>query len=147
MIDIAEIFTLLPHRYPFLLIDKVIEIKPGEQIIAIKNVTINEPHFNGHFPNHPVMPGVLIIEALAQAAGILVAKTLGISKEGRSVYLTTIENAKFRKIVTPGDVLELNVSIQQNRRFMWKFSGKALVSGQVVAEGLFSAVIQDKEVT
>jgi 3-hydroxyacyl-[acyl-carrier-protein] dehydratase len=147
MIDIAEIFTLLPHRYPFLLIDKVIEIKPGEQIIAIKNVTINEPHFNGHFPNHPVMPGVLIIEALAQAAGILVAKTLGISKEGRSVYLTTIDNAKFRKIVTPGDVLELNVSIQQNRRFMWKFSGKALVSGQVVAEGLFSAVIQDKEVT
>jgi 3-hydroxyacyl-[acyl-carrier-protein] dehydratase len=147
MIDIAEIFTLLPHRYPFLLIDKVIEIKPGEQIIAIKNVTINEPHFNGHFPNHPVMPGVLIIEALAQAAGILVAKTLGISKEGRSVYLTTIDNAKFRKIVIPGDVLELNVSIQQNRRFMWKFSGKALVSGQVVAEGLFSAVIQDKEVT
>ncbi len=147
MIGAKEICNLLPHRYPFLLVDKVIDIKLGEFIIAVKNVTINEPHFTGHFPENPIMPGVLIVEALAQAAGILVAKTMETSKEGKSVYLTTIENAKFRKLVQPGDVLELHVSIKQHRSFMWKFSGKAVVDGEVVTESNFSAIIQNKEVS
>ena len=143
MNDINEILQLLPHRYPFLLVDKVLDIKVGEKIIAVKNVTMNEPHFTGHFPSQPVMPGVLIVEALAQAAGILVAKTLGVSKDNRSVYLTSIEDAKFRKLVQPGDVLELDVEIKQNRKFMWKFTGKAFVEGKIVAESNFSAMIQE----
>jgi 3-hydroxyacyl-[acyl-carrier-protein] dehydratase len=147
MISIKEIYNLLPHRYPFLLVDRVLNIKLGENIVAVKNVTMNEPHFTGHFPDSPIMPGVLIIEALAQAAGILVAKTMELSKEGKSVYLTTIENAKFRKLVQPGDVLELHVSIKQQRSFMWKFSGKAIVAGEIVTESDFSAIIQNKEVS
>jgi len=147
MISIKEIYNLLPHRYPFLLVDRVLDIKLGENIVAVKNVTMNEPHFTGHFPDSPIMPGVLIIEALAQAAGILVAKTMELSKEGKSVYLTTIENAKFRKLVQPGDVLELHVSIKQQRSFMWKFSGKAIVAGEIVTESDFSAIIQNKEVS
>ena len=144
MNDINEILKILPHRYPFLLVDKILNVEAGKKIVAVKNVSVNEPQFTGHFPNQPIMPGVLIVEALAQAAGILVAKSLDISKEGRSVYLTSIENAKFRKIVQPGDVLELKVEVKQNRGFMWKFYGQAMVNGQLVAESSFSAVIQDK---
>jgi 3-hydroxyacyl-[acyl-carrier-protein] dehydratase len=143
MKNINEILKILPHRYPFLMVDKILEIEPGKTILAAKNVSINEPHFTGHFPNQPIMPGVLIVEALAQAAGILVAKTLGISKEGRSVYLTGIENAKFRKMVQPGDILHLKVEIKQHRGPLWKFQGQALVEGELVAESSFSAVIQN----
>jgi 3-hydroxyacyl-[acyl-carrier-protein] dehydratase len=142
--DIKEILKILPHRYPFLLVDKILDVELGKKIIAVKNVSINEPQFNGHFPDQPIMPGVLIIEALAQAAGLLVAKSLDITKDGKSIYLTGIESAKFRHPVQPGDILELRVEVIQNRGPMWKFSGKALVEDRIVSESSFLALIQDK---
>ena len=149
-INIAEILDLLPHRYPFLLVDKVSSLDVEKQnILAIKNVTCNEPHFAGHFPSLPVMPGVLIVEALAQAGGILAAKVLVDSQDGKSVLLTTIDNAKFKKMVQPGDVLELDVSIESSRKIgssmMYKFSGKAFVEKQLVAAASFSAVFGNKQ--
>ncbi len=133
--DIHAILEYLPHRYPFLLVDRVLECVPGERISALKNVSINEPFFNGHFPHHPVMPGVLIIEALAQAAAILSFKTLGSKPDDKSVYyFVGIDNARFKKPVTAGDQLRLNVSITRNMRGIWKFSGQALVGEQVVTE-------------
>ena len=133
--DIHEILEYLPHRYPFLLVDRVLECIPGERILALKNVSINEPFFNGHFPHHPVMPGVLIIEALAQAAAILSFKTLGNKPDDKSVYyFVGIDNARFKKPVSAGDQLRLNVSISRNVRGIWKFAGQALVGEQVVTE-------------
>lgn len=133
--DIHEILEYLPHRYPFLLVDRVLECVPGERILALKNVSINEPFFNGHFPHHPVMPGVLIIEALAQAAAILSFKTLGNKPDDNSVYyFVGIDNARFKKPVSAGDQLRLDVSITRNMRGIWKFSGQALVGEQLVAE-------------
>ena len=133
--DIHEILEYLPHRYPFLLVDRVLECVPGERILALKNVSINEPFFTGHFPHHPVMPGVLIIEALAQAAAILSFKTLGNKPDDKSLYyFVGIDGARFKKPVTAGDRLLLDVSVGRNVRGIWKFAAKALVDDKVVAE-------------
>src|SRR4030043_90409 len=144
MMDIKEIQKLLPHRYPFLLVDRIIDIEPGIKAVGIKNVTINEDFFQGHFPGHPIMPGVLIIEALAQVAGVLAFRS-GIS-EGKSVYFMSIEKAKFRKPVVPGDQLRLEISIVQQRGNVWKFSGNAVVEDKVVAEAEFTAMVTDREI-
>jgi len=133
--DIHEVMEHLPHRYPFLLVDRVLECEPGKTIVAVKNVTINEPFFQGHFPHHPVMPGVLIMEALAQAAGILSFKTMGSKPDENSVfYFVGIDNARFKKPVTAGDQLHLHVEILRNMRGIWKFKAEAKVGGEVVAE-------------
>jgi 3-hydroxyacyl-[acyl-carrier-protein] dehydratase len=144
MMDIKEIQKLLPHRYPFLLVDRIIDIEPGIKSVGIKNVTINEDFFQGHFPGHPIMPGVLIIEALAQVAGVLAFRS-GIS-EGKSVYFMSIEKAKFRKPVVPGDQLRLEISILQQRGNVWKFSGNAVVEEKVVAEAEFTAMVTDRAI-
>jgi 3-hydroxyacyl-[acyl-carrier-protein] dehydratase len=144
MINIEEIMTKIPHRYPFLLIDRVIDVIPDQSAIGIKNVTINEPHFTGHFPNKPVMPGVLIIEAMAQTSAVLVCKTLKGQADNKLVYFMSIEEAKFRKIVSPGDQLFLHVTKSRNRGNVWKFTAEAKVDGAVVAEAIFSAMIVDK---
>jgi 3-hydroxyacyl-[acyl-carrier-protein] dehydratase len=144
MMDIKEIQKLLPHRYPFLLVDRIIDIEPGIKAVGIKNVTINEEFFQGHFPGHPVMPGVLIIEALAQVAGVLAFRS-GVS-EGRSVYFMSIEKAKFRKPVVPGDQLRLEISVLQQRGNVWKFSGNAVVEEKVVAEAEFTAMVTDRDI-
>lgn len=142
-LDIQRILKMLPHRYPFLLVDKVIDLVPGEKGTGIKNVTVNEPHFNGHFPGQPVMPGVLIIEAMAQTAGLTVVAGLGPEGEGKLVYFMTIDEARFRKPVVPGDVLHIHVEKTQSRRNVWKFKGEAKVDGQLVAEAIVSAMIID----
>lgn len=144
-IDIGKILKSLPHRYPFLLVDKVISIEPNKKIVAIKNVTFNEPHFMGHFPDHPVMPGVLIIEAMAQAGGLMALLSLNFSAEDKMIYFMSIDEAKFRKPVVPGDVLELHVEVIQNRGNVWKLSAAAFVDGQKVSEAKLSAMIFDKE--
>jgi len=133
--DMRQILEHLPHRYPFLLVDRVLECLPGERILALKNVSINEPFFPGHFPHHPVMPGVLVIEALAQAAGILSFVTLGQKIDDKSVYyFVGIDKARFKKPVSPGDQLMLEVSIKAHKQGLWKFTARALVDGQVTAE-------------
>ena len=133
--DIHQILEYLPHRYPFLLVDRVREVVPGERIVALKNVTVNEPFFPGHYPHHPVMPGVLIIEALAQTAAILSFKTLGGKPDDKSVYyFVGIDGARFKRPVGPGDQLVMEVSIVANKRGLWKFSGVAKVDGNVAAE-------------
>jgi 3-hydroxyacyl-[acyl-carrier-protein] dehydratase len=142
-VDILEVMEMIPHRQPFLMIDRVEDIVVRERATGIKNVTINEPFFLGHFPVRPVMPGVLIIEAMAQTAAVLVVETLGEEALGKLVYFMTIDNARFRKPVVPGDQLKLHVSIQRNRGNVWKFSGEAKVGDTIVAEGAFSAMIMD----
>ncbi len=133
--DIRQILECLPHRYPFLLVDRVLSCDPGKRIVAIKNVTINEPFFTGHFPHHPVMPGVMIVEALAQAAAILAFKTHDRKADDSSIYyFVGIDNARFKKPVMPGDTLELNAEIKRIARGIWWFSTHARVAGQVVAE-------------
>ena len=132
-LDIHEILEHLPHRYPFLLIDRVTECNPGESLTGYKNVTYNEPYFTGHFPQRPVMPGVLILEALAQATGILAFQTIGKTPDGSSLYyFVGIDNARFKKPVEPGDQLELHVEFVKEKRNIWKFVGKASVDGKVV---------------
>jgi 3-hydroxyacyl-[acyl-carrier-protein] dehydratase len=142
-IDVSRIKEMIPHRYPFLMIDKIRLIEFDKRAVGIKSVTANEPHFEGHFPNRPVMPGVLIVEAMAQTAGCLVVGTLGKEAEGKIVYFMTVDNARFRKPVVPGDQLEIDVRKQRNRGPVWKFSGKAYVDGALVAESVFSAMIVD----
>ncbi|MBK5915700.1 3-hydroxyacyl-ACP dehydratase FabZ [Rhodocyclus purpureus] len=133
--EIKEILEHLPHRYPFLLVDRVVDFTPGEKIHAYKNVTINEPFFVGHFPHHPVMPGVLIMEALAQAAGILSFKTMGAKPDNDSVfYFVGIDGARFKRPVSAGDRLDLHVEIVRNMRGIWKYRAVARVDGQVAAE-------------
>ena len=133
--DIREILDHLPHRYPFLLVDRVISCEPGKSIHAYKNLTINEPFFAGHFPGIPVMPGVLIMESLAQAAGILSFKTLGVKPDDKSLfYFAGIDKARFKRPVTPGDQLHLHVSILRQMRGIWKYAAEARVDGQVVAQ-------------
>lgn len=143
-ITITQIMQMIPHRYPFLLIDKVTDIVTNESAVGIKNVTMNEEFFQGHFPGHPIMPGVLIIEAMAQTSAVLVVSTMGKESEGKLVYFMTVENAKFRRPVTPGDQLRLKVSKVQSRGPVWKFKGVAEVDGAVVAEAEFGAMIKDK---
>jgi 3-hydroxyacyl-[acyl-carrier-protein] dehydratase len=142
-IDIQRIMELIPHRYPFLLIDRVVNVTAGEHATGIKNVSINEFYFQGHFPSRPVMPGVLIIEAMAQTAAVLVVHTLGDESKGRLVYFMSVDNARFRRPVLPGDRLAVHVARKQNRGNVWKFEGKALVGDKVVAEAIFAAMIMD----
>ena len=143
-IDINRIKELIPHRYPFLLIDGIQTLNPDESASGIKNVSVNEPFFEGHFPERPVMPGVLIIESMAQTAGCLVVASLGKESEGKLVYFMTIENARFRKPVVPGDRLVINVQKLRSRGSVFKFSGKAFVGEVLAAEATFSAMIVDK---
>ncbi|MDP7141995.1 MAG: 3-hydroxyacyl-ACP dehydratase FabZ [Alphaproteobacteria bacterium] len=144
VIDINRIQEMIPHRYPILLVDRIIELTPGERAVGLKNVTMNEPQFTGHFPNFPVMPGVLIIEAMAQTAAIVVVEALGPEAEGKVVYFMTIDDARFRKPVTPGDTMHIHVEKVQARRNVWKFKGKAMVGDKVCAEATFSAMIADQ---
>lgn len=140
-VGIERILAMIPHRYPFLMIDKVLDMVPGQSATGVKNVTINEPFFQGHFPDRPVMPGVLIVEAMAQTAAVLVMHTLGEDAEGRLVYFMTIDKCRFRKPVMPGDVLHLKVQALRSRGTVWKFQGKAEVNGAVVAEADYSAML------
>jgi len=133
--DVHEVLAHLPHRFPFLMVDRVIECEPGKRILAFKNVSANEPYFPGHFPNRPVMPGVLILEAMAQAAGILVFRTLGTKPDEKSVYYYAgIDGARFKRPVTPGDRLEIEVTILGSKRGIWKFACSARVDGALAAE-------------
>jgi 3-hydroxyacyl-[acyl-carrier-protein] dehydratase len=143
-IDINKIMKMIPHRYPILLVDRIVEIIKGESAIGLKNVTINEPHFAGHFPGFPVMPGVLIVEAMAQTAATVVVDFLGDQTAGKVVYFMTIDNARFRKPVVPGDALYIHVKKTHSRGPVWKFDGEAKVDGVLCAEASFSAMITDK---
>ena len=146
-LDYNQILKLIPHRLPFLLIDRVENLVPDTSAVGIKSVTVTEPHFAGHFPKYPVMPGVLIIEAMAQTAGCLVSYTDGYgskkSSEGKLVYFASIDSAKFRKPVRPGEILSLYIEKIRGRGTLWKFSGTAKVNGSVVSECIFSAMIVD----
>jgi 3-hydroxyacyl-[acyl-carrier-protein] dehydratase len=141
--DIHEILDHLPHRYPMLLVDRVLECEPGKRILALKNVTINEPFFNGHFPHHPVMPGVLIVEAMAQAAAILSFRTMGTKPDDKSVYyFVGIDEARFKRPVSPGDQLLLEVSLERSLRGIWKFAAEARVGENLVAEAKIMCTIR-----
>ena len=141
--NINEIMQYLPHRYPFLLVDRIIDLQPGKSITGIKNVTFNEPFFQGHFPGQPIMPGVLIIEAMAQVAGIAAFSS---GMEGKAVYFMSIEKAKFRRPVVPGDQLRLEIKVLQQRGNVWKFSGAATVEGKLASEADFTAMVTNKEI-
>ena len=141
--NIDDIKRLIPHRYPFLMIDKVIGIEKQLKAIGIKNVTVNEPYFTGHFPKTPVVPGVLQIESLAQTAAVLVAKSLKLEDSGALVFLTTIDKAKFRKPIVPGDIMALHVSVLRIRNKLWRFKGQVFVDSQRVSECEFSAMMSN----
>ncbi len=143
-IDINRIMAMLPHRYPMLLIDRVVDIVPGESAVGIKNVTINEPQFQGHFPQRPVMPGVLIVEAMAQTAAVLVVQSLGAEVEGKLVYFMSIDNCRFRRPVGPGDVMHLHVSKERAKGKVWKFRGKVYVDEILCSEANFMAMLADE---
>lgn len=142
MMDNKEIRKLLPHRYPFLMVDRIIELEPNTKAVGLKNVTINEPFFQGHFPDNPIMPGVLIVEAMAQVAGILAIHS---GVKGDTVYFMSIEKAKFRKPVGPGDQLRLEIKVLQRHNNVWKLSGEAFVDGKIVSEAEFTAMVTGKE--
>ncbi len=142
--DIRRIMEMLPHRYPFLLVDRVTSFESGVGIEAYKNVTINEGFFQGHFPGQPIMPGVLILEALAQAGGIFVVKTLDLDSADKLFLFTGIDEAKFRRPVVPGDRLELSAKVIRHKMNIWKMQGRATVDGELVAQGIFSAAVVDK---
>jgi 3-hydroxyacyl-[acyl-carrier-protein] dehydratase len=142
-LDIKRVMAALPHRYPMLLVDRVESLDPEKGIVAIKAVTINEPFFQGHFPSRPIMPGVLIVEALAQAAGVLAVEALGLAGTGKLVYFMAIEGAKFRQPVEPGVLLRLEVQFVQKRSSVCKFAGRAMVDGKLAAEASFTAMIAD----
>jgi 3-hydroxyacyl-[acyl-carrier-protein] dehydratase len=143
-IEIARIMAMIPHRYPMLLIDRVEDVVADQRAVGIKNVTMNEPHFQGHFPGHPVMPGVMIIEAMAQTAAVLVVHSLGPSAEGKLVYFMSIDDARFRRPVVPGDVLAIHVRKERSRGAVWRFAAEAKVKGHVAAEATFAAMIRDR---
>ena len=140
--NIEDIQRRIPHRYPFLFIDSVKDINLNKSAIGVKNVTFNEPHFQGHFPKKPIMPGVTIVEAMAQTSAILVSHSLGTLDEELLVYFMTLDNCRFRKIVSPGDVLELHVSVLRKGSKIWKFQGRAIVDNNVVSEAVFSAMLE-----
>ncbi len=141
VIDIARIMKVIPHRYPFLMIDRVVDVVLGESAVGVKNVTVNENHFQGHFPSHPVMPGVLIIESMAQTAAVFVVETLGPDAYGKVVYFMSIEGAKFRRPVVPGDQLRIHVTKERRRGTVWKVHAVARVDGVAVAEATYTAMI------
>ena len=141
-IEVDEIMQMIPHRYPFLLIDRVKNVVFDTSAVGIKNVTVNEPFFQGHFPGHPIMPGVLLVEAMAQTSAVLVIKTTG-KVAGSVVYFMTVDNARFRKPVRPGDQVKLHVEKVRNRGNVWKFKGEARVDGKLMAEAAYSAMIVD----
>ncbi len=143
-IDIAGIMRAIPHRYPFLMIDRMVDVVLNASAVGVKNVTINETYFQGHFPHHPVMPGVLIIESMAQTAAVLVVETLGPDARGKVVYFMSVEQAKFRRPVVPGDQLRIHVEKQHRRGNVWKFHAVARVDGSSVAEATYAAMIMDK---
>ncbi|HEY8190760.1 MAG TPA: 3-hydroxyacyl-ACP dehydratase FabZ [Micavibrio sp.] len=143
-IDILRIMDMIPHRYPILLVDRIVDFVPDQSAVGLKNVTFNEPHFQGHFPRMPVMPGVLIVEAMAQTSAILVVETLGKAAEGKLVYFMTIDNARFRKPVVPGDTMMVHVRKERSRGGVWKFRGEAYVGEALCAEATYSAMILDK---
>jgi 3-hydroxyacyl-[acyl-carrier-protein] dehydratase len=145
MIDINTILKILPHRYPFILVDQVLELDPGKHIVGIKNVTINEPFFQGHFPGFPIMPGVLIVEAMAQTWGICVFALKPEEAPNKNLFFSGIDNARFRKPVVPGDQLRLELNLIKHRGILWKFKGIATVAGELVAEAELLASVIDKD--
>ncbi|MCR5875638.1 3-hydroxyacyl-ACP dehydratase FabZ [Phenylobacterium sp. J426] len=140
-IDITEILERIPHRYPFLLVDRCEEYKPNESIVGIKCVTVNEPFFQGHFPDYPVMPGVLLIEAMAQTGAVLMSKSLEVDTEGKAIFFMSADNCRFRQPVRPGDVVRMQVRVVKHRGDIFKFAGEALVNGKVAAEAEFAAMV------
>lgn len=144
-LDIIQIMDMIPHRYPILLVDRLIDFIPDHSAVGLKNVTFNEPHFMGHFPGAPVMPGVLIVEAMAQTAAIFVVQTLGNDAKGKIVYFMSIESAKFRKPVVPGDSMHIYVEKIQHRGQVWKFKGIARVDGKVCAEAIITAMLTNQK--
>ena len=143
-IDMRRIMEMIPHRHPFLMIDEVVDVVANERATGIKNVSIEENYFKGHFPTRPVMPGVLIIEAMAQTAAVLVVHTLGPESEGKLVYFMSVDNARFRRPVFPGDRLDVHVVKQRHRGNVWKFEGRAMVGTNLMAEAVFAAMILDE---
>jgi 3-hydroxyacyl-[acyl-carrier-protein] dehydratase len=144
VIEIKQLLKMIPHRYPFLLIDRMVDVRHDHSAVGIKNVSVNEPFFHGHFPGHPVMPGVLIIESMAQTAAVLVVETLGPKAAGKVVYFMSIEGAKFRRPVVPGDQLRIHCTKERNRGNVWKFNAIARVDGVSVAEATYAAMIMDR---
>jgi 3-hydroxyacyl-[acyl-carrier-protein] dehydratase len=142
-LDIRRVMAALPHRYPMLLVDRVEELVPRERIVAVKAVTINEPFFQGHFPARPIMPGVLLVEAMAQASGVLAVESLDLAGSGKLVYFMAIDGAKFRRPVEPGVLLRIEVQLVQDRGTVCKFAGRVLVDGKLAAEANFTAMIAD----
>ena len=145
VIDCNKLIRMLPHRYPFLLVDYLEQVAVYESAVGVKNVSIGEPFFQGHFPGNPIMPGVLIVESMAQTAGALVVESLGLHDSGSLVYFMSIENAKFRKLVIPGNVLKLYVTVKKARTKIWKFQGIAKVDDNIVAESEFTAMMVDPD--
>lgn len=143
IIDVQRIMEMIPHRYPFVMVDRIIDLVPNESAVGLKNVSVNEPFFLGHFPGHPVMPGVLIVESMAQTAAVLVVQTMGPESEGKLVYFMSVDECRFRKPVVPGDQLHIHVAKERQRGNVWKFRGVAKVDGQVVAEAVYAAMILD----
>ncbi len=143
MMTVNDIMKLLPHRYPFLLVDRIIDLQPGVSAVGIKNVTINEPFFMGHFPEQPIMPGVLVIEAMAQVAGVMAFRS---GMEGKSVFFMSIDNAKFRRPIVPGDQVRMEIKVLKQRGNVWRFSGAATVDGKLVSEAEFTAMVTDREI-
>ena len=142
--DIQEVMRVLPHRYPFLMIDRIVSCDPGKELVALKNVTMNEPYFNGHFPNYPVMPGVLIVEAMAQASAILAFKSFDLTRSENSVfYFVGIDEARFKRPVTPGDQLIIKAQIVRNLRGIWKFTGQAYVDDALASEATLMCTMKD----
>jgi len=145
LMDVNAIEAILPHRYPFLLVDRVISMEPMKTLVAVKCVTVNEPFFAGHFPGHPVMPGVLILEALAQASALLAYRSMIEEPGDKVTYLMGIDNARFRKPVVPGDRIELHVEVVKRKGAIWKQKGRAVVDGETVAEAEFMAMLVDRK--
>ena len=145
VMNVERIMQMIPHRYPFLMIDRVVDVVADKTALGIKNVSINESFFQGHFPGHAVMPGVLLIEAMAQTAAVLVVHTLGPDAEGKLVYFMSIEHAKFRRPVVPGDQLHVHITKERNRGPVWKLRGEVKVDGQTAADAVFAAMIRDRE--